>query len=72
MICYRAGHEIGELDWEKRRESKDLKLAYLLGWPICFCVELDWWFPREGLLELGAGITGRGKKIFVTDLPDSL
>lgn len=54
---------------EKGEERSE---AYLLGWPTCFCLELGLWVPREGLLELGAGMTGRGRKTFEADLPDSL
>lgn len=33
---------LGGLDLEKR-EAEDLRIAYLLGWLVCF---LDWWASR--------------------------
>lgn len=49
------GDEPGGLDLEERRESEDLKLAHLLGWPTCLSVDLGCWVPRECLLEWGLG-----------------
>jgi hypothetical protein len=46
------GWRLGNL--EEKREVEDLKLAYLLCWPTCFCGSLGWQFLRECLLELAS------------------
>lgn len=42
------------MDLEKRRNSEDLKLAYLPCWPTCFSGKLSRWVIRICLLELVA------------------
>lgn len=59
-----TGHESEGLDMEERKESEDLELTYLLCCPTCFSGRHDSQVPRESLLELGAGITGRMKRKF--------
>lgn len=49
-----AGAETGRLNL-KVKESTDLKIAYLSPWPPCFS---GLQVPREGLLNLEAGIMG--------------
>lgn len=49
-----AGAETGRLDL-KEKESTDLKIAYLSPWPSCLS---GLQVPREGLLDLEAGIMG--------------
>lgn len=49
-----AGAETGRLNL-KVKESTDLKIAYLSPWPPCFS---GLQVPREGLLDLEAGIMG--------------
>lgn len=51
--CYRSGDETEGSNMEKRRETEDLKLTYLLHCPTCFSGRLGWRVPREHLLELG-------------------
>lgn len=54
MGGYVAGAETRRLDL-KEKESTDLKIAYLSPWPPCFS---GLQVPREGLLDLEAGIMG--------------